>query len=179
MNLKYTKRPLGQYLFENHDFDGSTDDFLNRTAPFIGYIVHSFNSLDEELNSTICKIINDRGDEPGAIIIYKLTFMVKVDLLYRLGRSLELASEKEIPSFKVLISNLTICAQLRNAVVHAEWENMDNSFFTFVKLKFEKDGMKQHYTQFTPESLEKIDEFIHNTYLSFDKFENEKQLLFD
>lgn len=169
-------KPVGQYLFDNHNFDGTPDEFLERTAPLIGFIVHSFNSLDEQLNSYICKLINNRSDEPGAIIIHKMNFSSKVDLFYKLTRSYEINCNVTIPCFQTLIEDLKKCATLRNAVIHAEWENIDNKGFTYVKMHFDKNGLRQEYWQFTPDSLTEINDFIHNTFLLFDKFDEEKNI---
>jgi hypothetical protein len=166
-------KPLGQYIFENHDLEYSTDEFLEKTAPFIGFIVHSFNSLEEELNSRICYEINDRADTMGVIVIHKMSFSQKVDLYTRIIRSKELTFEKEFPSFSALIADLKKCGELRNAVVHAEWENMDSQGYTYVNMKFNKKGWEQEYQQFTVESLEAIDAFIHQTYLRFGDLEDE------
>jgi hypothetical protein len=134
--MKKELKKLGQYIFENHNFDGTPDEFLEQTAPLIGYLVHNFNSLDDQLNRAICTRINERTDEPGAIIIHKMSFSAKVDLFNNLIRSFELAAEKTIPSFKTFINNLKTCGTLRNAVVHAEWENMNENGFTYVKMKW-------------------------------------------
>jgi hypothetical protein len=177
MTFKKENRQLGQYIFDNHDFDGTPDDFLELTAPLIGYLVHTFNSLDERLNSAICMRINDRTDEPGAIIIHKMSFSSKVDIFNNLVVSLQNACGKTMPSFKKLIQDLKTSATLRNAVVHAEWENMNEKGYTYVKMSFDKNGMQQHYWQFTPDSLDNAINFIHQTYMSFDKYELEKQNL--
>ena len=58
--MKTQQKQLGQYINENHKFKGSTNEFLEETAPLIGYIFHSFNTLDGYLNSSICEIISDR-----------------------------------------------------------------------------------------------------------------------
>jgi len=87
-------KPLGQYIYENHNYEGSIEKFLEETAPLIGYIVHSFSSLDSQLNSSICELINDRTDSIGSTIIYKMTYSNKVDLFYRLVRSMEIALDK-------------------------------------------------------------------------------------
>ncbi len=175
--MKKSDKIFKQYIFDNHDFDGTVDDFFEETAIAIGSIVHSFNSLDSQLNSTICRLINERSDAPGAIVIYKLAFSNKVDLFFRLIRSFEISYGKEIPCFKKLIDDLKKCATLRNAVIHAEWDALDDNGYTYVKMHFDKDGMRQQYWQFTPEALEEIDEFIHETYMLFDVFDDEKQKL--
>jgi hypothetical protein len=175
--MNKTNRQLGQYIFVNQDFEGAPIDFFDETAPLIGFIVHSFNSLDGLLNSTICELINNRTDEPGAIVIYKLSFSAKVDLFYRLVRSMEIGCDSEIPCSKKLVDDLKKCGQLRNAVVHAEWDHVDEKGYTFIKMHFDKNGMRQQYWQFTPEALEEIDGFIDQTYVHFDKFDEEKSKL--
>jgi hypothetical protein len=71
-----------------------------------------------------------------------------------------------------------MCATFRNAVVHAEWENMNEQGYTYAKMTCNNDGMQQHYWQFTPDSLKDIIRFIHKTYMMFDQYEEEKgQLL--
>ncbi len=172
------KVKLGQFIYENHDYAGSVEDFLAETAPLIGYIVHSFNSLDSQLNSSICSLISDRADEIGAIVIFKLNFSAKVDLFSRIVRSLEIAVGRTMPSFQYLCSNLKECSRLRNAVVHAEWENLDSEGYTYVKMSFEKDGMHQNYWQFTPDSLREIDQFINRTLDAFEVYEDELQDLY-
>lgn len=171
MKTKY--KPLGQFLNENHDNDESVLDFLEKTAPYIGYIVHSFNSLEEELNSRICFEISDRSDAMGAIVIHKMSYSSKIDLFSRMIKSKELGMELKYPSFDNIIKNLKECGSLRNAVVHAEWENMTSDGYTYVNLRFNKNGWKQEYRQFDIESLEAIDDLIHDTYIMLSEFEEE------
>lgn len=171
------EKEFKQYIFENHDFNGTVDDFLEETAPIIGSIVHNFNSLDGLLNSTIYELISDRTDELGIIVTYKQTFSNKVDLLFRLIRSIEINCNGEIPCFKKLIEDLKKCATLRNAVIHAEWDTIDKDRYTYVKICPGKDGVRQQYWQFTPDALNEINEFINATYMLFDKFDEEKQKL--
>jgi hypothetical protein len=173
--MKKELKKLGQYTFENHNFDGTADDFLEQTAPLIGHVVHSFNSLDGQLNRAICERINDRTDEPGAIIIHKMPFSAKVDLFNNLVRSMEMALDGTIPVFKTFIERLKKCATLRNAIVHAEWENMNEKGYTYVKMAFHNNGMQQHYWQFTPDALVDIIEFIQETYEIFEQYEDGKQ----
>lgn len=166
-------KPLGQYIYENHDLEYSTDEFLEKTAPLIGYIVHSFNSLEEELNSKICFEISDSTDYMGVIVIHNMSYSQKVDLFKRMIKSKELALEIEYPSFHSIIQDLLECGKLRNAVVHAEWENMDSEGYTYVNMKFNKNGWEQEYQQFTLESLKEIENFIRKTYLELSEFEEE------
>lgn len=92
---------------------------------------------------------------------------------------MEKAFEMTMPSFEKFIEDLRKCARLRNAVVHAEWGNMTQEGYTYVKLKFNKEGIHQLYIQYTPESLVEIHEFIETTAEQFDVFEDEKSELFN
>lgn len=169
---------LGQYICTNHELEDSSDEFLEETAPLIGYLVHNFNALDAALNSCICELINDRSDTKGAIVIHKMNFSAKVDLFYRLVRSMEIVTEKTLPSFSNFIEDLKRCAMYRNAVIHAEWDSLDENGYTYVKMTFEKNGMQQQYWQFTAESLNSINDLIKQTGGGFVTFMNELQELY-
>lgn len=178
--MKEQKLNFGQYSNENHCYEHNYDyeKFLEMTAPLIGFIVHDFNRLDESLNTVIWQRISDRSDEIGALITYKMSFSAKVDLFYRMVKSMEFGCDFEIPIISKLTENLKRCATLRNAVVHAEWYNMNEDGFTYVKINFEKNGLTQHYWQFTPTSLVEINNLIIETYLMFDIYEEQKEKLF-
>ena len=90
---------------------------------------------------------------------------------------MEVGCEGELPTFPKFIEDLRKCATLRNAVIHAEWDNLDESGYTYVKMNFDKNGMQQNYWQFTPKSLQEIDEFILKTCIKFETYEDEKHAL--
>ncbi len=168
------KTKLGQYLNENK-WGNIPEDFLEETAPLIWYIVQDFNLLDERLNEIICEFISSRSHHIWAAVIYKMHFTAKVDLFYRLRREMELGIGWEIPILKSLVEDMKKCAILRNAVIHAEWENTDEENFTFINLNFNSENwMHQQYEQFTPETLEKIDDFINETLEKSYTFEEQE-----
>ena len=72
--MKKKSIPVQQYTFETVNLDGAAEVFLDKTAPLIGYIVHSFNTLEELLNSTICQLISERADASGLVVIHKLNY---------------------------------------------------------------------------------------------------------
>ena len=167
-------KAIVQYIGENEDLDYPSDEFLEKIAPFIGFIVHSFNSLEQELNSRICFEICDDCDLMGLNIIYKESFSKKVNLYDRIIRSKQIGLEECYPSFQSIITNLRECSVLRNAVVHADWENMDSEGYTYVKLTLTNEkGWQQKYQQFTVKSLKSIDKLIHETYKELTEFEEE------
>jgi hypothetical protein len=175
--MKKKKIPINQYAFETKNLDGPGDEFLEKTAPLIGYIVHSFNTLEELLNSSICELMFDDDDTVGLQVIYRRTYADKVDLFKRFLVQEQTSLEKEMPSFKKFISNLTEAGQLRNLVVHADWESGHVDGYTLCKLKIDEKGVQHEYVQFTPESLKDILKLIDETCGMFDQYEKEKEEL--
>ena len=167
--MKSKSKKLDQYLTHNIDDYKSIQKFLKRSAPIIGYIVHRFNTLEECLNITICQWINSRSDTMGLLVIHKMTYSSKVDLLNRISTQFKNDTGREIKIQKKLISNLKETGRLRNAVVHAEWENTDFEGYTHVNIKINESGINQEYLQFDETSLKSILDLINNT---IDLFEN-------
>jgi hypothetical protein len=169
--------PINQYAFETKNLDGPNEEFLEKTAPLIGYIVHSFNTLEEQLNSAICELFIDDMDWLGLQVIYKRNYADKVDLFKRL-----LIEEQnclgKMSIFEKLISNLTEAGKLRNMVVHADWESAHDDGYTLCKLIINTKGIHHEYVQFTPESLESILNLINETCEMFDQYDEEKQELY-
>jgi hypothetical protein len=167
--MKKKEMPVGQYAFETKNLDGASEEFLEKTAPLIGYIVHSFNTLEELLNSAICQLINERSDAPGLLVIYKMNYAAKVGLFKRFLVEEQTCVEKELPILDTLFTNLTKAGILRNQVIHADWESAHDDGYTLCKLKINSKGIQQEYIQFTPESLEKIQTLIEETCEMFDR----------
>jgi len=176
--MKKRKIPISQYSFEAKNLDGPGDEFLEETAPLIGYIVHRFNTLEELLNSSICEIMFDDDDTVGLQVIYKRTYADKVDLFKRILNEHQNLLDKKMPIFEKFISNLTEAGQLRNLVVHADWESAHVNGYTLCKLKIDKKGVQHEYVQFTPESLKDILKLIDETCNMFDQYEEEMQELY-
>lgn len=176
--MKKKTLPINQYAFETKNLEGPTEEFLEETAPLIGYIVHSFNTLEEMLNSSICGLLFDDYDGYGLQVIYKRNYADKVDLFKRMLMEQQNAFNKKMPVFEKLVSNLSTAGELRNLVVHADWESAHDDGYTLCKLKINTKGIQHEYVQFTPESLNDILKLINDTYDMFDQYEEEKEELY-
>ena len=176
--MKKKNIPINQYAFETKNLDGANEEFLEKTAPLIGYIVHSFNTLEELLNSSICELFIDDCDTIGLQVIYKRTYAEKVDLFKRFLIEQQTCLDKKMPIFEKLISNLTEAGRLRNQVVHADWESAHDDGYTLCKLKINTKGIQHEYVQFTPDSLNDILNLINKTCEMFDKYDEEREELF-
>jgi hypothetical protein len=81
--MKKKEISVRQYAFETKNLYDASEEFLEETTPLIGYIVHSFNTLEQLLNPAICQLINEHADAPGLLVIYKMNYAAKVDLFKR------------------------------------------------------------------------------------------------
>ena len=101
--MKKKEIPVGQYAFETKNIEGASEDFLEKTAPLIGYIVHSFNTLEELLNSAICELINNRADTIGLLVICRMNYAAKVDLFRRFLVEQQACFDRKLPIFDKLL----------------------------------------------------------------------------
>ena len=171
--MKSKSKKFDQYLVHDINDYKSIKKFLKKTAPIIGFIVHKFNSLEECLNMTICQWLNSRTDTIGLLVLHKMSFSSKVDLLNRISSQFQNATGKKIINNKTLIHNLKETGRLRNAVIHAEWENTDFEGYTHVNVKINDSGIHQEYLQFDETSLNKILTLINTTIELFEEYWDE------
>jgi hypothetical protein len=174
--MKSKQKKVDQYIYHEVDDHEKIEVFLQKTAPLIGHIVHRFNTLEECLNLEICQWLNTRTDTFGLIVLHKMNYSAKVDLLKRFCIVYQRDCQITMPTAEKLISNLNEAGRLRNAVVHAEWENTDFDGYTHVNIKFNKEGFTQEYIQFTEVSLTAILNLIDETIDLFDDLDDEKQI---
>ena len=168
--MKKRQVPVEQYSYETKNIMGPSQKYLDKTAPLIGYIVHSFNSLEECLNDTICDLFFDDSHALGLQAIYKRTYADKVDLFKRLIIDIQTGTDKTMPVFEELIASLIAVGQLRNMVIHADWQSAHDDGYTLCKVKMSASGLQQEYVQFTVRSLKKILSLTNKTHRLFDKY---------
>jgi hypothetical protein len=120
------------------------DKYLNKVAPFIGYMAIEFNDLEETLNTAIVNNISEHDEGKGYIIISGMSFSAKIDLLDRMI-NYELAQTKSpryIKWFKGVIQDLNKCNKLRNNIIHGAWLEYNMSSRTLrTKKKVRPDGV--------------------------------------
>ncbi|EHK9127534.1 hypothetical protein KCU33_003904 [Vibrio parahaemolyticus] len=152
-----------QHLSHYIDDEDKSEEHLDQILPYIGLIVMHFNSLESVLDSVLCEHFTDRSDAQGLIVLNKLNYSSKVDLMKRFCDDFQVGTARKLEGYEQIITNLNECGRLRNMVVHANWETTDAEGYTYVKLKMSKKGMNQEYTQFTEDSMEKITSLIVKT----------------
>ena len=157
--MKRKLKEFIQHLYHEVDDEDKAEEYIDNAIPSIGLVVMYFNSLESSLDAVLCENFTDRTDSTGLIVLNKLSYSAKVDLFKRFCDDFHLGVGKKLDGYEQLITNLRECGQLRNMVVHANWEATDDAGYTYVKLS----GMHQEYVQFTEESLQKIIELIITT----------------
>lgn len=169
--MRNMQKHLEQYLSHDIEDEEKAEEYLNGLLPLIGQVVMNFNGLESELDSLICEIISDRTDSFGLIVLHKMNYSTKVDLLGRFCDEFGRHFTSENEHYQDLISRLKAAGRLRNNVVHADWESTNEEGFTYVKLNInKKDGIMQEYVQFSEESLEQIIELIRKVRIQLDNY---------
>ena len=173
--MKIKKVPVGQYMLENL---GDTDDayeYIEGLIPWIGEIVVAFNGLESSLDSLLCETFSDRSDQKGLLVLHSMMYSTKVDLYKKFTEDFLRAFSWEIPIYKTLIPLLKECGDLRNKVVHANWEQTNNDGYTQIKYKLGANGLDHELCQFSADSLEMIFKKIHEARHALSDFEEECQ----
>ena len=152
--MKTKVRDFIQHLHHEVEDEDEAERYLDNALPSIGLIVMYFNSLESVLDSVLCENFTDRSDSTGLIVLNKMNYSAKVDLLKRFSDDFQVGLDRQLEGYEQLINDLNESGRLRNLVVHANWESTDHEGYTYVRLKMSKSGMQQEYIQFTEESLQ-------------------------
>ena len=146
-------RQFDQYLGHDAGDEEKVNEYLNESLPLVGEVVMYFNSLERTLAHFLCEILSDRTDSVGLIVLKGMQYRGKLDLFLRFEDDLHRCLEKVPESYRGLKKELEELGNLRNTVVHADFENTDDMGYTFTHVKHTKDGLTQEYVQFSVESL--------------------------
>jgi len=181
--MNYTKTKLTefvQHLSHEIDDEEKAEEYIENAIPFIGLIIMYFNSLESSLDSVLCENFTDRTDSTGLIVLNKMGFSAKIDLLKRFCDDFQFSLNENLEGYERLINDLKESARLRNLVAHANWQSTNEEGYAFVRLKMSKKGIQQEYVQFTEESLQKIIELILTTRSNLHDFwENRNDILYN
>lgn len=161
--MKSKLKEFIQHLYHEVEDETKAEEYIDTALPLIGLIVMYFNSLESSLDSILCENFTDKTDSTGLIVISGLNYSSKVELFKRFLDNFQIDLNIQFKEYTKLIENLKKSAQLRNLVVHANWESMNEEGFAYVKLKMSKNEMHQEYIQFDNDSLQKIIELILET----------------
>lgn len=151
-----------KYLESEEEFE----EYLEAIAPYIGWIVIYFNSLEEHLADFIREgILRDPiQDERLDVFLSEMQFAAKCKALIHLyGQMIESCAVKCTQNeLNELEKVLLECAKRRNEYAHADWINLRKESYVRVKWQSKKRGVFHRYRKFEIPLMEVDVEFINN-----------------
>ena len=153
-------------------------EILEEYYPLIGQVIASFNSLEDDINEALVDYINNKIDEIGWTIIADMPFYSKLHLWNKLielwaRQDLEI-NEPEIQFFlndaQNIFKKINRLSELRNKIVHADWDNMNEKLFAKSKAKTGKKGIEHIYLSINSEEFEKITDQLDEVSKEFYSF---------
>ena len=154
--MKTKRKPFEQHLYHDIEDEDKVWEYLDDSLPMVGMIVMYFNGLEKLLDMMLCEEFTDRTDSVGLIVLHNMNFSAKVNLFGRFSDEFHRVIGTVPEAYHKLLDALRDAADSRNLVVHADWENTDDDGFTYVKLRFSKNGMEQEYVQLSEVSLSRV-----------------------
>jgi hypothetical protein len=151
-----------EYLESEEEFE----EYLETIAPYIGWIVIYFNSLEEHLADFIREAIlrDPFQDERLDVFLSEMQFAAKCKALIHLyGQMIESSAGKcTQEELNELEKMLLECAKRRNEYAHADWIDLRKESYVRVKSQSKKRGVFHRYRKFEIPLMEVDVEFINN-----------------
>ena len=144
--------------------DEALDTYLSTIAPYVGWIVIYFNSLEDHVADFIrMAILRDPfQDERLDVFLSGMMFAAKAQALVDLyGQLMSYqAGGKTDAELKELERLLQECAKRRNDYAHADWFGVRKGGFVRVKSKSGRSGVLHRYRRFEQSKLKEDVAFI-------------------
>ena len=144
--------------------DEELDEYLSMIAPYVGWIIVYFNSLEDHIADFIrLAILRDPfQDERLDVFLAGMMFAGKAQALIDLyGQLMSYQSGgKTDAELKELGSLLEECAKRRNEYAHADWVGVRKGGFVRVKSKSGRAGVVHRYRHFEQSKLDEDVAFI-------------------
>ena len=112
--MKTKVRDFIQHLHHEVEDEDEAERYLDNALPSIGLIVMYFNSLESVLDSVLCENFTDRSDSTGLIVLNKMNYSAKVDLLKRFCDDFQVGLDRQLEGYEQLINDLNESGRLRN-----------------------------------------------------------------
>lgn len=152
------------------------DEFLETAAPYIGFIVIEFNSLEAMLDFCIKELISDSEARDDMIFVFlaEMGYSSKVTCLMNLYGQMNHGCELGLKDKLINLENhLREAAKRRNQYAHGQWEDTSEENFLTVKVKAKRDGVFHVYRKFEESDMEADLELIRNAQSVLDEFDEE------
>ncbi len=172
--MRKKTKSLEQHLYHDIEDEEAAEQYLAKSLPLVGEVVMYFNGLEKCLDATLCHEFTERSDYTGLIVLKGMQYRAKVELFARFEDGFISSTGFVPPKYAGLIEELKELGDLRNQVIHADWENTDEEGYTYVRLHISGRGIVQEYVQFSEESLLKLVDRIIKTRDLLDEYWTER-----
>tara|TARA_R110000787_G_scaffold236832_1_gene343341 strand:- start:1028 stop:1567 length:540 start_codon:yes stop_codon:yes gene_type:complete len=165
--------PRRDYLEEIEE--EALEKFLEMAAPHIGRIVMEFNSLEAYVDFCSKEILSSSEVNDDLVYVYltEMMYSSKVAALMNLyGQINEYCNLELSEKLLELEKSLRESAKRRNQYAHGNWYGFAEGY-VHVHTKAKRNGVYSVYRKFDEETMKSDLEFIENTMVELDEF-NEK-----
>lgn len=174
MNEPVLRSQEADDLFEDIDTEEELAEYLEGIAPYIGWVIIYFNSLEDGVSGYIREAIlrDPSQDERLDVFLAEMLFAGKCRALMHLyGQMIEDGDIKYThDDLNELESLLLECARRRNEYAHADWIGLKQQSYVRVKSQSKKRGLFHRYKKFEIEQMEGDVAFIANARHVLDEF---------
>lgn len=155
--------------------DPELGDYLEKIAPYIGYVIIFFKSLEDLLAMFIreCILRDPIQDERLDVFLADMLFAGKCTALMHLyGQVISTtpAGKVTMDDLNALERTLVDCAKRRNEYAHAHWSDLRKDAYVRVKAQSKKLGLFFKYKKFDLAQMEADVEFIRASTLELEAF---------
>lgn len=167
--------------FENWFTKNNSQNFLNKAAYYIGWIIINLNELEDIISICTQELLNDQESTEELYFIFQseLTYSGKANALIKIygwhlkhlfeGKSKEKMKER---LFK-LQALLNEAAEIRNQYAHANWHEISKKRFVRTRTKSKIDGVYHWFRKFSIKEMKKDLTLIEKTTNFLDKFDGD------
>jgi hypothetical protein len=167
--------------FEDWFKDSKTNDFLDRIANYIGWIIINLNELEKIIDLCIQELMSqsESGNELIAIFQSELTYSGKVNTLmtvygWHIKNIFEgKQKEKWQSKLKTLADALNEAGEIRNQYAHAYWHDISTKRFVKTRTKARRDGVYHWFRKFSVKEMKTDLKKIEKAVKLLDKFDQE------
>lgn len=150
------------------------EEYLETIAPYIGWIIIYFNSLEDSLSNCIREAIlrDPIQDERLDVFLSEMQFAGKCRALMHLyGNTIESCTVKYTQEDLNELEKLLLeCAKRRNEYAHADWTDLKKMGYVRVKTQSKKRGVFHRYRKLEIPQIEEDIELIGNARHVLDEF---------
>ncbi|MCY1546916.1 hypothetical protein D9M68_829410 [compost metagenome] len=156
------------------DSEDELSEYLDELAPYVGWIIILFNSLEDAVSQCIREAIlrDPYQDERMDVFLSEMMFAGKCrSLMHLYGQLIQSGGIKLKQEELVLLEKKLIeCSKRRNEYAHADWIGMKEGRYVHVKSQSKREGVTHRYRKFDLSRIQNDVDFIDQARDELDEF---------